>query len=438
MSMMTNTQVQPTYLLHDVLKELECSDLLNGNENTSKSKCGLKIVSNSEQTNNGNKMVTYKKNTVKNETITTLGLFRSIIFNAEDKIICFAPPKAMAYDDFRNKYPDLSVLMIDEFIDGTMMNVYYDAQLVSNDNDHSILGGGWHISTRKSIGADNSFYRYSNNYTQRTFGDMFKETFMKTNINTELLDKSCCYSFVMRHPENRVVSYVNEPELYLTDVFQLHHPLPSIVLDGLFQDLITPQVTQYNITRLCRADINTMSVFINSTVKFPKSFMIDTYEQLEQMVKGHSPDGTLTKGYMIRCPITNLRTKIIPEEYNFVKDLRGNFADLRLLFLTLHREQRIQEYLHYYPENYQLFSEYNHILGDYINCMHMLYIDCFISKAKSLSEYPANFRTHMYKLHGIYKQYYQPIRGHISYEDVVDYVNDLDIPLLFNTMFVPQ
>ena len=126
------------------------------------------------------------------------------------------------------------------------------------------------------------------------------------------------------------------------------------------------------------------------------------------------------------------------EEYNFVKGLRGNTADLRLLFLTLCREGRVHEYLHYYPENYTMFAEYSHLLDDYIHCMYVLYRECFIAKNKPLVEYPANYRTHMFKLHGLYKEYYQPNRGHIRHHDVVNYVNSLDIPLLFNTMFVAK
>ena len=418
-----------TYLLHDALKDIDCEELLNENGETNHTNRLLSSRKISIEENDY-KVITYKKNSVSEETLTTLGLFRSVIFNGDDRLISFAPPKAMAYEKFKSKYPKLSVLTVDEFIDGTMINVFYDALSVTeNGDDTSTLGGGWNISTRKNIGANNHFYRYSNSNQQRDFGELFKETIVKAGVEIELLDTTCCYSFVMRHPENRIVSYVKEPELYLTDAFRLNTPLT---------DFIIPSPNKYNVTVCCRKECQQMKVFDNSQVKFPKDFMIQDYQELEKMVEGHSPDGTLAKGYMIHCPITNLRTKIVPEEYKFVKELRGNFADLRLLFLTLEREGRVYEYLHYYPENYTMFVEYSHLLDDYIHCMYMLYRECFINKSKALVEYPSNFRTHMFKLHGIYKEYYQPIRGHIRHHDVVNYVNGLDIPLLFNTMFVPK
>ena len=417
---MNNTTNGQQYLLHNVLECLDCVDLLNENEPCVPAKKILNIRTNSIG-NSQYKTITYKKNSVSDDTLTTLGLFRSVIFN-DDNIVSFAPPKSMAYEKFKIKYPNLSQLVIDEFIDGTMVNVFYDERTVTENEDNSILGGGWNISTRKNIGATNHFYRYSNNDVQRDFGELFKETFLQAEINIKLLDTAYCYSFVMRHPENRIVSYVKDAELYLTDAFLL----------------TTPSPTKYEVTVTSRSACREMDAFINSKVKYPTNFFVNTYQELEKMVEGHSPDGTLTKGYMVHCPITNLRTKIIPEEYNFVKDLRGNFSDLRVLFLTLAREGRVHEYLHYYPENYKMFAVYSQLLEDYINCIYMLYRECFISKNKPLVEYPSNFRTHMYKLHGLYKECYKPINGHIRHHDVVNYVNGLDIPLLFNTMFVAK
>ena len=421
MSMESDTRGCHTYLLHEALNELGCEELLNGDKLPTTSGKELKTTISSTE-KGGYKMVTYKKNTVSDETITTAGLFRSVIFNSNDQLVCFAPPKAMTYEKFKENH-QLHLVNVEEFIDGTMINMFWDNTMDPEYSDvSSIIGDGWHITTRKNIGADNRFYRYSNNCTQRNFGELFRETFEKAGVDVEKLDKSYCYSFVMRHPENRIITYVKEPELYLTDAFLLENPTNA----------------HYNVTAAYHSSCRGMPAFSNSNVKFPRSFNIDNYDQLEKIVDGHTPDGSITKGYMLHCKQTCTRTKIVTEEYNFVKELRGNTADLRLLFLTLCREGRVHEYLHYYPENYTMFAEYSHLLDDYIHCMYVLYRECFIAKNKPLVEYPANYRTHMFKLHGLYKEYYQPNRGHIRHHDVVNYVNSLDIPLLFNTMFVAK
>ena len=398
------------------------------------------------------RLVTYKKDRANNNTLNSIGLFRSVIFNASSKVVCIAPTKSMSYDGFKEKLPNLSNLITEEFIDGTMINLFWDERSPQDHTpDKDVIGGGWRIATRKSIGAHSHFYRYTNHNVQRNFADMFWETFEASNIVVEKLDKTFCYSFVLRHPENRIVSYVNEPELYLTDVLHMETETVPETIPTTDDDENAPPINvdddetdtnKYTINVVNRSTYMNMPAFDGSSVKYPQLFMLDSYENLEKRVSGHSPDGTLTKGYVLRCPITNLRTKIVPEEYNFVKELRGNFADMRFLYLVLYKQDRVHEYLHYYPEQFELFNEYTHLLQDYTHCMHALYRDCYISKTKPLKEYPANFRTHMYKIHEIYKQLYfnnnnnNNRRRSIHSTDVEQYVKELDTPLLFNTMFV--
>jgi hypothetical protein len=432
------------YLLDDAMGELGNDAMLKNND---KSHWAKKInVFRCPEDKGSYRLVTYKKNVANDDTVNGIGLFRSVIFNASSKIVCIAPTKSMSYDGFKEKLPDLSNLITEEFVDGTMINLFWDERTPQDHTpDKDIIGGGWRIATRKNLGAHSHFYRYTNYNVQRNFADMFWETFEASNIIVEKLDKTFCYSFVLRHPENRIVSYVSKPELYLTDV--LHMETVSEMIPTTNSDDNAPPINidtdenntnKYTINTVNRSTYMNMPAFVGSSVKYPQVFMLDSYEQLEKKVNEHTPDGTLTKGYVLRCPLTNLRTKIVPEEYNFVKELRGNFADMRFLYLTLHKQDRVHEYLHYYPEQFDLFNEYTHLLQDYTHCMHSLYRDCYISKTKPLKEYPANFRTHMYKVHEIYKQFYfdnNRLRS-IQYADVELYLKELDTPLLFNTMFV--
>ena len=418
------------YTLHDALATLGCEDV---SFLKSKGNDTLKVTTihaHDKKDTNGYRLVTYRKgvcdNTVE-EKVRTVGLLRSVIFNGDNNLVCIAPPKAMAYAEFKSKYPTLKNMITEEFIDGTMVNMFWDPesgeQRVGAGSDMAILGGGWRIATRKNIGAHNHFYRYSNTEVQRNFGVLFMETFLSANVDMGALDKTCCYSFVLRHPENRVVTYVSMPVLFLVNVFQLR----------------TEPDAKHTATVLAPSDY--ASRFEGSSIKFPRAITnLETYDQLEQKMDDHAPDGTLVKGYILKCPITNLRTKIVSDEYTFVNDLRGNFSDMRFLFLTLHKERKMQDYLHYYPEQHGRFDEYMHLLQDYTHCLHSLYRDCYLGKTKPLGEYPVNYRTHMYKVHGIYKGF--PIdeetcrRRSVLFRDVVYYVNALDTPLLFDSMFV--
>ena len=77
MSMDSDARGCHTYLLHEVLNELGCEELLNGDKPPTTSGKELKMTTSSIE-KGGYKMVTYKKNTVSDETITTTGLFRSV------------------------------------------------------------------------------------------------------------------------------------------------------------------------------------------------------------------------------------------------------------------------------------------------------------------------------------------------------------------------
>ena len=74
---------------------------------------------------------------------------------------------------------------IEEFVDGTMINCF-------NHND------SWHISTRSFIGANCKWYSH------KKFNEMFEEA--KGDMDFSKLNPNICYTFVLKHPENRIVT----------------------------------------------------------------------------------------------------------------------------------------------------------------------------------------------------------------------------------------
>ena len=65
-------------------------------------------------------LVKYNKKYINNENISTLGKYRSIIFN-DEKILSYSPPKSLRYNSNFN----IDGLRITEFCDGTMINLFY-------------------------------------------------------------------------------------------------------------------------------------------------------------------------------------------------------------------------------------------------------------------------------------------------------------------------
>ena len=104
------------------------------------------------------KVIRYNKNTLCYDNIPTYGIYRSVIINSDSQIVSFSPPKSVNADAFIKKYnTKTDSLVADEFIEGTMINVFWDPKIG--------LSGAWEISTRNTVGAVSSFYKSSNSKT---------------------------------------------------------------------------------------------------------------------------------------------------------------------------------------------------------------------------------------------------------------------------------
>ena len=129
----------------------------------------------------------------------------------------------MPGDGFITKYPIKSDKIIAEaFIEGTMINVFYDSNYGVN--------GCWQIATRNTVGGEVSFYKTSNGTSNKTFNEMFMDACIFNNFNLQLLNPRFCYSFVLQHPENRIVVPFKFPQLYLISVYKIDNTYDNITI----------------------------------------------------------------------------------------------------------------------------------------------------------------------------------------------------------------
>ena len=114
-------------------------------------------------------------------------------------IYSISPSKSVPYSTFCERYPQLTEnIIVEDFIEGTMINVFWD-------------GSKWNISTKSNIGAKSNFFGL------KTFDTMFEEACKSCNFNIQLLEKNISYSFVLQHPENRIVTAFSSPLLWLIE-----------------------------------------------------------------------------------------------------------------------------------------------------------------------------------------------------------------------------
>ncbi len=346
-----------------------------------------------------------------NEKFIKNSKFRSVIIR-DNKVVCYSPSKSYNYDLFKNNNENIENIYIEDFVDGTMINVFWD-----------VIHESWEIATRSTVGGNIIFFNdiknykyykipnYFENHTESTFRNLFFEACNLSNFDLNTLNKNFCYSFVLQHPLNRIVSNIIQPLVFLVKAYSIDN-------------------TNYdnNIVKINEIDIFSLVsqapyIFANTNVKFVNKYPIEKYKTLEAYyLEDNIPY------YIVGCMIYNkegTRSKIRNKNYEIVKKLRGNQPKLQYNYLCLKKENKVKEFLNYYPEHRIIFNKFKLETYNYTNELYINYISCFVRKEKHLKEYDFEYKNHMYKLHEKYKSELKTNNKNIDKKEVINYVNSL-------------
>lgn len=348
------------------------------------------------------RVIRYDKNFLSHDLIPVYGLCRSVIVNLNNKIVGFSPPKSIPCDAFIKSYSEnTDGVVAEEFVEGTMINVFWD--------DSIGLTGGWEIATRNTVGATSKFYKGDG---ALTFREMFLEAAAASNLLLDNLEKNLCYSFVLQHPQNRIVVPFKHAQLYLAGVYAIHHETDRIYVD-------VHDAQQYK------------DAFhaLNTTIKFPAVYSLTTYANLIETY------GTMNTSYDIVGVVlhnknTGERAKVRNPVYEQVRNLRGNQPKLQYQYLSLRQSGKVGEFLKFYPENKREFSTFRDQVHLFTNTLFSNYVSCYIKKERPLIEYPDQYRTHMFSLHQKYLNELRENKLFIKNTTVINYVNGLHPSLL--------
>lgn len=225
------------------------------------------------------------------------GVFRSVVWNVEtNSPVCIGPVRGLALTDDTN----MTDAVVEEFVDGVMINMFYD-------------GSTWRLATRTQLNAKGNFYG------KRSFADLFWETFANAGLKLDsgLFEPGQWYSWVLQHPEERIVVAPTY------GIAKLH--LVDSSAEGLPSTLEKLRPKRYN-------DLTTVADIKERVIQWGKR-----YGARWQGLVVHSADGQ--------------RYKIRSEEYNTARHLRGNQAKLPFVWLERWSEgRRFGEYLKLFPE----------------------------------------------------------------------------------------
>lgn len=342
-------------------------------------------------------MLNYMKDKITKENVNTLGLFRSVITDGE-KVLCFSQPKAMGYLEFvsneSNKYEKT---VIEDFVEGTMINLFY-----YNDE--------WMCSTKGTIGAKCKFFR---DYP-KTFRVLFLEAMEKSNLDFEMLNTKYSYSFVMQHPENRIVVPFSESKLVLLNLYNCS----KMIVEEVDVCLAFPGHNEYSL------DKNGPKVYLPKSLnEIYEKYSGTSYSELIEHLTSLNMDYKIM-GVVLKC--NGMRTKIWNQNYLKVKHLRGNNPKIQYQYYHLLKDKKLNDFLYYYPEYKTLFNTYKMELFNWTEQLWKNYKACYIRKEGALRTFPGQFRTHMFNIHQSYINDLKPMQKRTDKLFIINYVNSLE------------
>jgi len=324
--------------------------------------------------------ILYEDTTITETSDPALENYHSIILeNPSRNLLSFAPPKTMDYSDisvflqsteFQELFQD--DIHVSELIEGTFLHMFYDTRIES-----------WEIATKRAIGGRYSYYHIPDQYSPN-YREMMMEAFHLPSDGKETkegiaiipflkdLSKTHCYSWILQHPQNHIVIPIETPKMFLVSVYEIN----AIEQTATF---ISPEIYQ------------TWSMFETplkeKIIYFPKTFTstVSSYTEKKNVLNYIQENASAhTPYYHMGLVFTNLvsgkRATFLNPNYLEMAEIRGNHSNLLYQYLCLKRIQKIQIFLHYFPQYQSLFNLYKQKYDDLIHKIHNYYVSYYVQK----------------------------------------------------------
>lgn len=323
---------------------------------------------------------------------------RSVIWDTEQHLpVCVAPPKAEKGDVPTGE--DISYPLVQHFLDGIMVNVF------RTHSDPTTL----QIATRTQIGAGGKFY------SEKSFSQMFDEALqaMGSSRNdilhllaqpTEMVPNHFA-SFVLQHPEHRVVARCGSPRLFLVHVGAVHD-------DGVVSINEGPENWSYRW----------------ALPSFQQGLVANGFQSDAALANFFSDlcskQGWFFQGLTVKDGKGN-RWRLRNPNYLYLRTLRGSEATPLERFLRLRSESKVTEYLKHYSEDRQLFWDFEQALRKATQDVFNGYCSVHKSHEKKLEDLAWAVKPCVFKLHSQYLEHLRPNNEKVYMKHAVELVNNL-------------
>jgi len=308
-----------------------------------------------------------------NEDVKTKNC-RSVIFSEpEKKILSYSPGKTLLPSVFCKKYNCNNNIYINEYIDGTLIHLFYDNRIQA-----------WEIASKGAIGGKYSLHRNQSTLRNLFIESLTRESYSKENdLSTisllEYFPKNYCFIFTLLHPENQIVYPLDYPMLYLTAVYDIRPDCNKVIN-------IPPFVFQ------------TWDFLQSTTILFPMSKQFSSWDDL-QIECTVSNTVNYNAGYMAYHIISGERCIFQNENYEHSKTIQKIDPELMLQYLCFRRMKAIHGVVDLFPYYKRKFHSYREFLHKIIFQIYKTYLAKYVWKMEMDDKYPEIILNYVNAIH---------------------------------------
>jgi hypothetical protein len=320
--------------------------------------------------------------------------FRSVVWDTvNNRPLCVAPFRA------NQGFPPCGVpLTVEDFADGFMMNAW-------------VSGGVLQLATRTRVGGTNKFY------SAKTFGELFNECLTTTPLKTldalqtcleglrvDVEGTSAFASFVLQHPEHRVVSKFASPGLYV-----IH----------------TGYVTASGTVHISERSVNWPQALAGLRVSDYPSQNFQKESDPEDMLRRTAAQrGWRWQGLTFKDG-TGARWRLRTPTYTMLRQLRGAESTSLERFFRLRGERQVVDYLKHYGEERDTFWEFEQALRARTADIMTAYTDVHKAHTRTFKDLPEALQPAVYLLHVLWRDELRAKGFSVRLQNAIEVVNGL-------------
>ena len=331
------------------------------------------------------------------KTNVDVSQYRSVVWDTQLNVpLCLAPFRA------NEGAPPVNTPMssVEDFVDGFMMNAWVSQE-----------GGDLQVATRTCVGGNNKFY------SEKCFAQLFKECLEKTSLKDTDGLRACLEetrvsenavssfaSFVVQHPEHRIVAKATSPML-----FSVHTGV--VMADG------TVHLSERHVN--WPQGLSSLKIGSYAQKTFEKEGDADTLLRNTAAQRGWRWQGLVFKDgkggrWRMRTPT-----------YTLLRQLRGSEATSLERFFRLRAQRKVVDYLKHYREESDEFWNYEESLRARTSDVFSAYVDVHKAHAVAFKDLPAEIRPAVFLLHTQWRDELRPKGFSVRLQNVIQVVNNL-------------